>query len=220
MLVVVGSPSARLEGGDVRADGIAAGVAQAAVAAGGSVQIVGRVGEDPLGDGVLLDLAAAGVGHVAVLRAAGEATPLALPPSGRADDAAPGEALAGDATFDPPSPMPAAGLRLDAADLELALRYLPDYRVIVAAADLDPAALTSVVAAASWSGARLVVLVGGDPGTPNLPPDATVLAQPADADEAFSAVVARYAVELDRGSEPAAAFAAASSGAGWQTVES
>jgi hypothetical protein len=53
----------------------------------------------------------------------------------------------------------------------------------------------------------------------DLPADATVLAQPLDADSAFAAVVARYAVELDGGTEPGAAFAAASRAVGWEPVE-
>jgi hypothetical protein len=218
VLVVVGSPSARaMIDGRLVAAGVAADIARDAAAAGGATQIVGRVGDDAAGDAVLLDLAAADVGHVAVLRTAGEPTPVASePPLGDVDDEGAGPAIADDSG----EPLDAkAGLGIDAADLELALRYLPDYRVIVVASGLDPAALETVVEAAGWSGAQLVVIdVAGTAGDA-VPADATVLAQPPAPDAAFAAVVARYAVELDRGSEPGTAFATASAAVGWQPVE-
>jgi hypothetical protein len=218
MLVVIGSPAAFPGDGPAHAAGVAAAIARFAVRDGAAVQLVGRVGDDATGDAVLLDLAAAGVDHVAMLRAAGTSTPLA---AGRAvdvaDDASPTAAVgidAGDDHATPPS-----GLPLDAADLELALRYLPDYRVIVVTAGLDPAAMTTVVAAAGWSGARLVVLGDGRGVPDDLPSDATLLEQPPDADSAFATLVARYAVELDRGTDPAEAFAAASGESGWRPVD-
>ena len=218
MLVVVGSPSARATtDGGLAAAGLAADIARDAAAAGSATQIVGRVGDDAVGDAVLLDLAAAEVGHVAVLRSPGEPTPVTSEPSAReVDDERAGAAIADDAG-EPVNPL--AGLAIDAADLELALRYLPDYQVIVVVPGLDPAALASVIAAAGWSGAQLVVIdVAGIAGDA-LPADATVLAQPPAPDAAFAAVVARYAVELDFGSEPSAAFATASTAVGWQPVK-
>jgi hypothetical protein len=217
MIVVIGSPAAQLGDGSAHASGIAAAIARVAVRDGAAVQVVGRVGDDPTGDAVLLDLAAAGVDHVAMLRAAGTSTPLAAEPSPDVDDDA--SATAAVAVGGDGDAAPASGLPLDAADLELALRYLPDYRVIVVAPGLDPAAMATVVAAAAWSGARLVVLDDGGGSPESLPADATVLEQPPDADSAFAELVARYAVELDRGAEPAAAFAAASGESGWQPVE-
>ena len=214
MLVVVGSPAARFVGSELRAAGIAADVARAIASGGGAVQIVGRVGEDAAGDAVLLDLAGAGVDHVAVLRVAGETTPL-IPEDG-GDDLPAGTVLADERPTTEPSMQ---GLPLDAADLDLALRYLPDYRVIVITAGLDGAAIATVVAAAGWSEARLIVLVDGRGEPGDLPSDATVLEQPADADAAFAALIARYAIELDRGTDPGAAFATASSDAGWASVE-
>ena len=219
MIVVVGSPSGRL-----LADGrlVAAGLAvqigrRAAADAGAAVQIVGRVGDDAAGDAVLLDLAAANVGHVAALRTPGGATPLvAAAEVDEGDDEAADVAISEAADDEVGA---TSGLPIDAADLELALRYLPDYRVIVVTPGLDPAAMDTVVAAARWSGARLVIVDDGAALPDALPADATVLAQPGDADSAFAAVVARYAVELDRGTEPGAAFAAASAAVGWQPVE-
>ena len=216
MIVVIGSPSGSVGSRGIEAAGLAVSVARSVAAAGASVQIVGRVGEDSAGEAVLLDLAAAGVGHVAVLRTGGAATPGAG--VGREpDDGAPGAAAVAEEVNG--SSHGLAGMPLDAPDVELALRYLPDYGVLVAAPGLAPAALATVMAAAGWSGARLIVIVDAGSTPPELPTDATVLERPADGDDdAFAAVVARYAVELDRGTEPAAAFAAASTGSGWTTV--
>ncbi|MDP9482634.1 MAG: PfkB family carbohydrate kinase, partial [Chloroflexota bacterium] len=70
MIVVIGSP--RLRRGSPEhpseAAGLAAGIALAAVSAGRQVQLVGRVGEDPAGEALLLALARAGIGHAATLR--------------------------------------------------------------------------------------------------------------------------------------------------------
>lgn len=220
MIVVIGSPGARPTPAGLHAAGTAAAIARAAAAADGAVQIVGRVGDDSAGDAVLLDLAAAGVEHVAVLRTGGATTPRAAAPFDSSDDNPLLGAVLGEGAGEAAATWSAGvGLPLDADDLELALRYLPDYRVIVVAPGLDPAALATVTAAAGWAGAHLIVVVDRGALAPDLPPDATVLERPDDdAVEAFASVVARYAVELDQGTEPAAAFAAASSGAGWSTV--
>jgi hypothetical protein len=211
---------------------MSATIAVAAAAAGAAVQIVGRVGEDAAGDQVLLSLAAAGVGHVAVLREPGRPTPAAAPtegespsPDGRAlgesmldeaglanDDSPDGDTNAADAASPP-------GLSVDAADLELALRYVPDYRVLVVAADLDPAPLATVVSAAGWSGAHLIALLAHGAAPDGLPTETTVLERPdRDPDGAFASMVAGYAVALDRGDEPRSAFAAAQRAGGWAAV--
>ena len=58
----------------------ATAIARAAAAAGGAVEFVGRVADDPDGDRLLQALAASGVGHVATLRGpAGAAAPLEAP---------------------------------------------------------------------------------------------------------------------------------------------
>ncbi len=229
MIVVIGSPIAQPVAERVVAGGLAAAVARAAVALGSAVQVVGRVGEDAAGDGILLALAAAGVEHVAVLREPTRPTPSAppepgVPPSPERpildeamladlDDPHDGADDASDATPD--------GLTMDAADLELALRYLPDYRVVVLAADLDPAALGTVVAAAAWAGAHLVALVATGSDGSALPPDATVLERPtSDPDADFARLVATFAAALDRGVKPATAFSEASGNAGWVPVPS
>ena len=222
MLVVIGNLAAREENGRIRAAGMPAGIARTAASAGAAVQIVGRVGEDPPGDALLVDLAAAGVGHVAVLRTPGRQTPVR--PSAEPDVVPDDEGLAGaidsgEGGDDEMSAPDEADLGLDADDLQLALRYLPDYRVLVVAPGLAPAGLATVVSAAAWSGARLIVVVDQAGAPSGLPADATVLERPAGGDEeAFAAVIAHYAVALDGGAEPRAAFASASTGAGWTSV--
>lgn len=220
MVVIVGSSAARLGDRDVRAVGLAVDVARAAVGAGAVVQVVGRVGDDPTGDAVLLDMAASGIGHVAVLRAAGQPTPV-RPELASDDERALGAALDDElAEASPPEARaPDDGLTIDAGDLDLALRYLPDYRVLVVAADLDRAAWSTVVAAASWSGAHLVALIAPEGEAPDLPGDATILERAGDdADGTFAALVGRYVAALDAGEEPRVAFAQAARGAGWANV--
>ncbi|HUQ77411.1 MAG TPA: PfkB family carbohydrate kinase [Patescibacteria group bacterium] len=218
MIVLIGSPIAQPTTGGLAAGGLAAVVASAAAGLGSAVQLVGRVGEDAAGDAVLLDLAAAGVEHVAVLREPGRPTPSGRPIPGA--PASPDGPVLGEAMLeDDDEGVPQDGLSMDAADLELALRYLPDYRVVVIAADLDPAAVATVVAAAGWAGAHLVVLVATGSDGSMFPTDATVLERPrSDPDGAFARLVATFAAALDRGVEPSAAFSAASGSAGWASV--
>ena len=225
MIVVVGSPLGRRgRGGEVVAAGLPVAIAAAAAAAaGGSVQLIGKVGEGAAGDAVLLALAAAGIGHVAVLRDA-EGIPMAAVEAPAELSDAPIDEIAGlhgsSADLDENEPTRnAGGPILDAADLELALRYLPDYRVVVIAQALDAAAVTAVVEAARWAGAALVVATPSAGETPDLPDDATVLEAPTDdAEGAFATLVGRYAAALDGGAQPAEAFAGASSGTGWSSV--
>jgi sugar/nucleoside kinase (ribokinase family) len=218
VIIVVGSPLVGLTDTGFRAAGIASGIARAAAAAGAEVQVVGKVGEDPGGDAVLLDLAAGNVGHVAILRDPSRPTPATGP--GPADEPA-----FEDADADPSTPNDgdsltvAAGLSLEPADIELALRYLPDYRVLVVADSLAEPSLRVALAAASWNGAALVVIVpAGSKQTPT-GDDATVIeAPPNDPDDAFAGIVGAYAAAIDRGEEPAEAFASASSTLGWSAV--
>jgi hypothetical protein len=219
MIVVIGSPAGQLVDRDVRAVGLAVDVGRAA-AGGAPVQVVGRVGDDATGDAVLLDMAAAGIGHVALLRAAGQPTPV-RPDSATEDERALGAALDEDATSgaEPVEPTRDDGLPIDAADLELALRYLPDYRVLVVAAPLDANGWATAGAAAGWAGAQLVAVVRAAADPHDLPADATVLERPEhDDDGTFGMMVGRYAALLDAGEDPKAAFVAASSGSGWASV--
>jgi hypothetical protein len=217
VIVVIGNPLARQSEKGIVAAGVAAAVGRVAAAAGADVQLVGKVGEGPTGDAVLLSLAQAGIGHAAVLRDALAAAGAIAP------DASDAEAVLDPIDGDEPLVAPAdatPGSRpLDAGDLQLALRYLPDYRVVVVADLFDEAALGTIVAAARWAGAQLIVVVPAGSTGSGVPDDATVLEAPAaDADGAFAAVVGAYAAALDRGATPADAFATASVGSGWSAV--
>ena len=202
MIVVVGNPQARSAAdGPSTAAGLPSGIAIAAVAAGGTAQIVGRVGEDAAGEAALLDLSRRSVGHAAIMRDPGRPTPL-LP--------APGDDDAVDADGGTASADISGTSTLDAADLKLAFDYLPEYSVIVVAEPLAPATLAVAVDAAAWSGSALVVV--GAAGLAGLPDDATVFEAPTDGDPegAFAAMVGAYAAGLDRGEDAKAAFDAAS----------
>ncbi len=110
---------------------------------------------------------------------------------------------------------------LDAADLELALWYLPDARVVVLAGAPELAGAAARVT--DWSGATLIVvrpdeanestaagagLTDGDANAAERG-DPIVLAQPTrDPDGAFSGLVADLALRLDAGEPPAAAWSA------------
>jgi len=197
---------------------MATGVARAAAAAGSEVQVVGKVGEDPGGDAILLDLAASNVGHVAILRDPSRPTPATSPapldePAFDEDDG--DQPNADDA--DRMTTM--SGLSLEAADIELALRYLPDYRVLVVADSLAEPSLWVAAAAAAWNGAALVVIVPAGSTQPAAGDDATVIeAPPDDPDDAFAGIIGSYAAAIDRGEEPSEAFASASSTLGWSAV--
>jgi hypothetical protein len=198
---------------------MAAGVARAAAAAGAEVQVVGKVGEDPGGEAVLLDLATALVGHVAILRDPSRPTPAALPAPH--DDMPPFEEAEGEPSTDGDKAATegAQGLSLEPADIELALRYLPDYRVLVIAEPLPDASLKVALAAAGWNGAALVVIVQAGSTQPAAGDDATIIEAPADdPDDAFAGIVGAYAAAIDRGEEPAEAFATASSSLGASAV--
>jgi hypothetical protein len=218
VIVVVGSPLVGVTDAGLRAAGMAAGIARAAAAAGAEVQVVGKVGEDPGGEAVLLDLATALVGHVAILRDPSRPTPAALPAP---HDDLPlfEEADAEPVASDDDETATTRGLSLEPADIELALRYLPDYRVLVIAEPLPDASLRVALAAAGWNGAALVVIVPAGSTQRTAGDDATVIEAPADdPDDAFAGIVGAYAAAIDRGEEPAEAFATASSSLGASAV--
>ena len=232
MIVIVGSPIGLPVGEGIVGAGLPADIARAAAASGAAVEVVGRVGEDATGDAILLDLAAHEVGHVAMLREPGRPTPTAAPSgngSAMTDGPALGEAVLDGidrpddhddsaAEGDDAGNLP-AGLSVDAGDLELALRYVPDYRVLIVAADLDAGAFGAIVVGAGWSGAHLIVLLPEGPSARAIPDGATALLRPpTDPDGAFAAMVAGYAVAIDRGDEPRAAFATAQRAGGWAAV--
>jgi sugar/nucleoside kinase (ribokinase family) len=221
VIVVVGSPGGRETEQGIVAGGVAAAIARAASIAGAEVQLVGKVGEGIVGDTVLLSLAGSSIGHVAVLRDPSTTMPVA---SMSSDD----EAVLDKADDEPSRPEAAAGVAvalapptpsLDAGDLQLALRYLPDYRVVVVADVLTDDALATVVEAARWAGAQLIVVVPSRANMTGIAEDATILEPPdRDPEGAFATVVGAYAAELDRGVSPAEAFTSASIGSGWSAV--
>ena len=183
MIVVVGQPVAT-GGRKPRAAGLAVGIARAAVAAGADVQLVGKLGDDPTGDAVLVDLARGGIGHPVTLRDPARRTPVGA------------SAIAAG-----PRPV------LEPADLELALDYVPDFRVLILTEIEGPDLIPPAVGAANFAGAHLIVLVGTRSELPSLPATSTVLASPARGrDGAFASVVADYAVALDAGVDSADAW--------------
>lgn len=154
--------------------GLAAEIARRAADAGARSEIVGVASPGEAGDRLLVELAAAGVGHATVTRSA------------------------------------AGGI--EAADLELALRYLPDVRAILL---VRPTAtlLAPALAAASWSGAPLVIVgpldAEGVAVLDAAPAPPMVLEPPFDdRDGAFTGLLVALALRLEAGEEFAAAWKA------------
>jgi sugar/nucleoside kinase (ribokinase family) len=212
MIVVVGQPAWN-PGPPPAAAGRAAAVALAAAEAGARVQLLGRIGDDPGGDALLLALTHAGVGHVALLRDA--ARPTHRVRSSAVDD---DEQLA-TALVGGHGPAPEAdddGPRLEPADVALGLRYLTAFDVLVVGDDAPMTVIPVCVEAAAFAGARLVVAIRSADCVPDgLPEDATVLVAPDEDGEAFPRLLGRYAAALDGGASPEAAFAAVA-GDGWE----
>jgi hypothetical protein len=213
VIVVVGSPCFAPSSGDGPPIALGAGavIAAAASAAGASVQLVGKVGDDPAGDAVLVALARAGVAHAAVLRDPTRATPAVALHDEVEDeftqvDPTPGRRAA-----------PSSLLLLDPVDLALALGYLNGFAVLVVADPLGPASIVVAAEAAAYAGAALVVLLAAGSGVTDLPVEATVIAVPdEDPDGVFARTVGAFAAALDAGDAPALAFRMATSAVGWQ----
>ena len=304
--MVIGSPIGRLVEEGVRAAGMGARVALAAAAAGRSVQFVGRTGDDPTADAIVLDLARGGVGHVALLRDPARATPLVAleaydetvvdeddgvadptgpaqevvaagrngpaatasePPAvdGPASQPAPGPALEpapepalepapgpalepapgpalepapgpalepapgpalepapGPALEPAPGPAlePAPGPALEPADVDLGLRYLTEFAVVVLAEPVEPAVVSVVADAARWGEAMMVLIIPAGAAPPDgLPADVVVFQAPEDdPDGVFADLVGGFAAALDEGTEPAAAFRASLGAVGWTGI--
>ncbi len=193
--------------------GVGPGVARAAAAAGATVQLVGKVGDDPAGDATLIALARDGVGHAAVLRDPTHVTPIATPIEGNDDAFVDDEPRSGPHTAAPP-------LSLEPEDLELALGYLSAFAVLVVAEPIGPASMKVAIEAATYVGATLVVLVPDGAAVPDLPREAIVLgAPPADPDGVFAATVGAFAAALDAGVAPAEALRAVTAAAGWELAK-
>lgn len=215
VIVVVGSPYFASASGDgsPTAVGTGAGVAGAAAAAGASVQLVGKVGDDPAGNAVVVALARAGIGHSAVLR-----DPTCVTPAVVLRDEAADEFADIDAT---PALRAAemSPLVLDPADLALALRYLNGFAVLVIADPVGSASLAIAAEAAAYAGAVLVVLLPA--GTPviEVPAEATIIGAPdGDPDGVFAGTVGAFAAALDAGGAPAEALRTAAAAVGWESV--
>ena len=190
-------------GTDAEAAGLAASIAIAAATAGARVEVIGKLGDDPAGDAVVLDLARRQVGHVAILRELGRRTAVV---EAREDVAV--ETITEATEADITSASAADTPSLDAADANLALRYLPEIAVIVAV-HLAPDVLAEAIAAAGWAETALVVVAAEDEDPRvDLPKNAVTIAA-ADADESgVGAAIGRYAAALDRGETPDAAYEA------------
>jgi hypothetical protein len=219
MIVVVGLPVyADGPDGEECAGGLAVEVAAAAGRRGGTVELVGKVGSDGAGDAVVVALGRLGIGHAALLRDMARPTPV-LTATEREESA---DSAAEESAEEPQSMLlpedPAARPALEAADVELALRFLPQASVIVLA---DPSAESMVEAGiqgAAFSAARLIVLVPTGGASPSVPPETTVLEAPQDDDGSFGRLVGIFAGALDAGLDPAAAFSEAVTTSGWEPV--
>lgn len=188
MILVVGRPGLTEEG---KLDRTTSRVALAAVEAGARVELVGSVGDDADGDAVALELGRAGIGHAALLRDPAGATPR---PS--TTDALP---------------------RLDSGDLDLGLRYIADWRVLVMAEPIDEETLAVAADAAVYHAAALILVVAqGADSQVGLDRAATVLEMPEEDAGAFGALVGRYAALLDAGRPAEDAWHEALSGSGWE----
>jgi hypothetical protein len=103
---------------------------------------------------------------------------------------------------------------LEPADVDLALRYLPDVRAVVLLAP-DPALLAVAAAAAEWSGAGLVIVRGSGAPVPGVadsgrPASTAIELDPPDSDPdgTFAGFVAALAVRLEGGELPERALRA------------
>ena len=105
-------------------------------------------------------------------------------------------------------------------DVDLGLRYLTEFAVLILAEQASPDVVRVVAEAAHWNAAQLVVIVG--PGTEpadGLPPDAIVFEGPIDdRDGDFAALVGRFAAALDDGTDAADAFRASIAAVGWSAA--
>jgi hypothetical protein len=226
VIVVIGSPIGRFADDVIVAGGMASRIALAAAGSGRGVQLVGRTGDDPTADSVVLDLARGGVGHAALLRDPGRATRLEPPTTEDAEtieEEAPREATTADVDATAASgsgdfaPDGSPGPALDAADVDLGLRYLTEFAVVVLAEPANPQTVAIVADAAGWAEARMIlVLASGAPVPAGLPVDAVVFAAPeADPDGVFAALVGHFAAALDGGTEPGEAFRTSVATDGW-----
>jgi hypothetical protein len=197
MIVVLGRPrAARPSHSREPAEWVPAGlcvsIANAAVAAGARVELVGSIGDDASGDAVVVGLSRYGIGHAALLRDPAVHTPEV-------------------------GALPGSLPRLDRADVELGLGYLVDFGVLLLAEPLDPEAEAGALDEAAFHGAQVVAVLPRDLApSDRLGAEATVLEAPADDAGAFGALVGRFAAELERGVAAADGLAHAAAATGWE----
>lgn len=95
---------------------------------------------------------------------------------------------------------------LDAADLDLALHYLPEIRAIVLVGP-DGSLIAPATAEASWSGAGLVIVSSNADAPDDDAAQAIVIEPPKrDPDGTFAGLVANLAVRLELGDDPRKAW--------------
>lgn len=222
MIVVIGQPVLDSTGPTPLPTGSAARVALAAASQGASVQLIGKVGEDAEGEILVLALAHANIGHVALQRDATRRTPRLVggQPETLEPDPDDADMPGAPAQLEPADPGQRPGL--DVGDVELGLQYLTDFRVIVACEPMDVATTRVVADASGWSAGTLIVLVPeGSAGPAGLPDTAIVLQAPAiDREGVFDRLVGELAAAIDSGTDPRTAFERLVASAGWDRAES
>jgi hypothetical protein len=164
------------------------------------------------------------VGHAALLRDAAHPTAVQAPVD-QGFEAEIDDAFAAEDAGGSPAPEAAPdGLPLEAADIELALRYLTEFQVLVIASPLDSGSLYSALDAAGFAGAHVIRLDasrdgGGDATSAEPPPEGvevTAFEAPQHDEPAFAAMVGRYAAGLDAGRTAGEAFADATRCTHWE----
>jgi hypothetical protein len=100
-----------------------------------------------------------------------------------------------------------AASSLEAADLALALRYLPDLRV-VALVGVGDSLVPAAVEGAAFSGATVLVVTNDQAVPVGLPDDSIIIqAPPSDTEGTFARFVGQLAARLDAGASPGDAWA-------------
>jgi len=213
VIAVIGTPRLRGTGPEADIAGLATGIAAAAAAAGSRVEFIGKTGDDPAGDAVLLAMARHFIGHVATLR--DPARPTVEVP---AEDE-PIDVDGSETTLDPDAADVGAaeaagqvavpeGPALEAADVGLALRYLPELAVIVTV-HVTPDVVDEAGAAAGWAQTSLIVVLRPGEAVPEDLPEHAVAVAVADDDDigaGAGSAIGRYAAALDQGEPAAEAF--------------
>jgi hypothetical protein len=231
VIVVIGSVAYRPDpAGGGQAVGLAPSIAIEAAAAGAPVEMLARIGEDGVGEDVLLALARARVGHLAVLRDPARPTALApVAPDAAVDDEDDDLVPALLAEAEAAAERPTNGRRpallapvaptLEPADLSLGLQYLRDFHVVVAVEPIADGGAAVIAEVAAFADAELVVVASPGVAVPEAYAAATLIEAPVeDADGAFARLVGRYAAGLDGGAAPGDAFRAATAEGGWQVA--